>query len=98
MSYVFVLLGLIVTLGAALVLLGRIDATPRTGRPAPQTFPPDGGWTAESVERLKFRVVLRGYRMDEVDSALASMAQELRSRTAELELAAAHEDSGAEET
>lgn len=81
MTAVFVLLGILVVLGAALVLLGRLDSAARDDPTESRTFPPPGGWTPESIGGLRFRVGLRGYRMDEVDAALESLASELRDRT-----------------
>lgn len=81
MSVIFVLLGLLIVAGAALLLVGKLDASPSGDESGGPTVPPTSGWSADAVERLKFRVVLRGYRMDEVDAVLASLAEELRSRS-----------------
>jgi DivIVA domain-containing protein len=41
--------------------------------------------TGQDVDRLRFSVGLRGYRMDEVDHVLDRVSAELRSRQAELD-------------
>lgn len=81
-TWVFVVLAVIVILGALLILAGRADA----GMSDPDSAVPptlgDGPIDARAVETLRFRVGLRGYRMDDVDAAMAAMAAELRRRDA----------------
>jgi DivIVA domain-containing protein len=68
-----------VVFGAALALTGRWSVgTSGTDRPAPPVLPVVGDWSAEALETTKFRVGLRGYRMEDVDAALASLARQLR--------------------
>ncbi len=43
-------------------------------------LPSTGPLRAEHLERLRFPVVLRGYRMDEVDGVLDRLGAELRAR------------------
>ncbi len=82
-TWVFVALAVIVILGAFLVLTGRADGGMAD---SDSTVPPalgDGPLAAADVEGLRFRVGLRGYRMADVDAALAAMAAELRRRDSE---------------
>lgn len=77
---VFVLLAVIVIAGAVLVLAGRWDpgmVPPDRPAAAPLPQPP---WSAADVRGLRFRVGLRGYRMQDVDAALAALAAELDRR------------------
>lgn len=77
--WVFVALAVLVILGAALVLTGRASASSMDTDAAPAPLP-SGEWTASDIEGLQFRVGLRGYRMEDVDAALAALAADLRSR------------------
>lgn len=77
---VFVALAALVVLGAVMVLTGRWDpGLTRDDRPGPPALPP-GRWTPADVEGLRFRVGLRGYRMEDVDAALAAIAEDLQQR------------------
>lgn len=77
--WVFAALAVLVILGAALVLTGRVSAGSGDGPDATPSLP-SGPWTAPDVEGLRFRVGLRGYRMSDVDAALAALAADLRTR------------------
>ncbi len=71
---VFVAFAILVVLGAALVLVGRVDpGVTASGRAGPPALP-DAPLTARDVSALRFRVGLRGYRMQDVDAALAAIA------------------------
>ena len=75
---VFLVVGILVIVGAALVFTGRWSAgMTGTDRPPAPPHPATGAWTAQSLRQTKFRVALRGYRMQDVDAALASLAQQL---------------------
>lgn len=77
----FVALAALIVLGAAMVLTGRWDpGLAGDERPGPPQLPP-GPWEAAAVESLRFRVGLRGYRMEDVDAALAAIAADLRARS-----------------
>lgn len=79
---VYLALAALVILGTAMVLIGRWDAgMTASDRPAAEPLP-DGAWGASDVENLRFRVGLRGYRMEDVDAALRALAAELRRRDA----------------
>lgn len=81
-TVVFVLLAALVVLGTVLVLSGRADPGVRSAdRPEPTPLP-QGPVTAADVRGLRFRVGLRGYRMEDVDAALAAMAADLERRDA----------------
>ena len=47
-------------------------------------LPADGPVGADDLERVRFGMALRGYRMDEVDALLDRLAAELRDRDARL--------------
>jgi DivIVA domain-containing protein len=80
----FVLLSLAVIAGIALVAAGRGDAllAARPDRP-PLELPPRP-LTGSDLAELRFAVGLRGYRMDEVDTVLDRVADELTARNAEI--------------
>lgn len=79
---VYLAFAALVILGAVMILTGRWDpGIAATDRPAAEPLP-EGSWQAEDVEALRFRVGLRGYRMEDVDAALAAVAAELRRRDA----------------
>jgi DivIVA domain-containing protein len=65
---------------AAGVVTGGLAAPEhdRAGAPLPA-----GRLGAADVERVRFSTGLRGYRMDEVDAALARLREELAARDAE---------------
>ena len=80
MSWVFVLVGLVLLVALGLVVSGRLPAAPQpTAEPRTATLPSEP--TADDLDALRFPVVFRGYRMQEVDDALAV----LRARIAFLE-------------
>lgn len=77
-----VLLGVLAVLCvAALVALGRGDRLADPGRDrSPLTELPEGDVRPEDVRWLRFSVVFRGYRMDEVDAVLDRLAEEIARR------------------
>ncbi|HQR79049.1 MAG TPA: cell division protein DivIVA [Actinomycetota bacterium] len=82
MSWVFALLALGLVVAFGLVLAGRLPAVPQpTAQRYAQRLPERP--SAADVDLLRLPVVLRGYRMDDTDAALAV----LRDRIAELEAA-----------
>lgn len=75
------LLLVLAVLGAvAVVAAGWGDGlAPSARRPGPRSeLPPDP--RADDLDRLRFAVGLRGYRMDEVDEVLDRLREELRIR------------------
>jgi DivIVA domain-containing protein len=87
LEYVFVL----IVVGGLLFLLvsfvfGRGEAlTPVPPDSVPVELPEQRPATAADIERLRLPVVLRGYRMHEVDWVLDRLAGELDSRDSEIE-------------
>ena len=80
MAWVFALIGIALVAALGLVLAGRLPAVPQpTAEPRIPVLPEHP--TAADVDQLRLPVVFRGYRMEEVDAALAT----LRNRIAELE-------------
>lgn len=79
MIVVFILVGVLVLLGAALLWSGRwpVADSGLQRDPAP-TYPAPGSWSATAVTDARFRVGLRGYRMEDVDAMLTSLATQLR--------------------
>jgi DivIVA domain-containing protein len=78
---VLLLLLVLAVLGAvAVVAAGWGDGlAPSTRRPGPRAeLPPDP--RADDLDRVRFAVGLRGYRMDEVDEVLDRLREELRIR------------------
>jgi DivIVA domain-containing protein len=69
----------------AAVATGRVRGgldEPARGRP--DRAMPDGPLSGRDVERVRFNLALRGYRMDEVDDALDRVQQELDARDARI--------------
>lgn len=82
MPWVFLLLVVVLLTAFALVLAGRLPAVPQPTRDRFSSgLPPRP--TASDIDQLRLPVVFRGYRMSDVDAALAV----LRNRVAELESA-----------
>lgn len=80
MSWVFILLGVVLIVALALALSGRLPAVPQPTSDRFITELPDPP-SVEDIDQVRFGVVFRGYRMQDVDSVLAV----LRDRVAELE-------------
>ncbi|MCH9816670.1 MAG: DivIVA domain-containing protein [Actinomycetia bacterium] len=75
---VFLVIGILVVTGAALAYTGKWSVGMNgTDRPPAPTHPKSGQWTGEALRKTKFRVALRGYRMQDVDAVLASLATQL---------------------
>jgi DivIVA domain-containing protein len=88
-----VILAVAVLAGVALVAVGRGDPM---AAPDPTPSPLEAGrqLRADDIERVRFRVALRGYRMDEVDLVLeraAAALRELEARPAQPEALAARQ-------
>ncbi|MFN8126600.1 MAG: DivIVA domain-containing protein [Candidatus Nanopelagicales bacterium] len=80
MTVVFVVFAVIVIVGAAFVLTGRWDPGIRDARADSAPPLPQPPIHAADIRSLRFRVGLRGYRMQDVDAALAALADELDRR------------------
>jgi DivIVA domain-containing protein len=77
MTAVFVALAVLVLVGLAFVLADRLDPGVAPARRQERPALPPGPWTAADVAGLRFRVGLRGYRMEDVDAMLAALAEQL---------------------
>ena len=86
MTLVVLLVALAVVGVTAAVVAGGLGAgmPAPVGGPPPAALPP-GRLRAADVDPLRFRLVLRGYRMDEVDAVLARLREELALREAEVD-------------
>ena len=71
-----ILLAAAVLLAVGLVAAGRLDVMARAVPDAPPGLPA-GPVTPEGLRAVRFPVVLRGYRMADVDAALDRAAAEL---------------------
>jgi DivIVA domain-containing protein len=75
---VVVLAGVIVLLGFALMLSLNDDGLPDEVVDHGDLGMPDRQLSADDVAGLRFRTGFRGYRMEDVDAALARLAQSMR--------------------
>ncbi|MDP3972162.1 MAG: DivIVA domain-containing protein [Candidatus Nanopelagicales bacterium] len=82
MSVVFLLVGMVVVVSAALVAAGRMGELPPIPLDRAGVGLPSGGVSPDDIRRLRFPVGLRGYRMLDVDRALARLQAELADRDA----------------
>lgn len=81
MTVFWVLLGIAVLCGVAVVASGRGDGLAPADPDRPDVgLPEDRPAVREDVDRLRFSVGLRGYRMDEVDDVLDRLAGDLALR------------------
>jgi DivIVA domain-containing protein len=80
MAWLFALLALGIVVAFGLVIAGRLPAVPQPTIHRYLVRLPEHPSPAD-VDQLRFPVAVRGYRMDDVDTALAA----LRNRIAELE-------------
>lgn len=79
----FILVALLLVVGMAAVITGRLTPDPMADSVAstPDHGLPPGDFRAEDVDAVRFDTALRGYRMDQVDDVV----DRLRMRIAELE-------------
>ena len=77
----WVLLAIVVVAGIAVVAAGRGTGLEpaATDRPGPW-LPADRSMRPEDLDAVRFSVVVRGYRMDEVDAVLDRLRAELADR------------------
>lgn len=95
---VMVLVAAVVFLLAS-VVFGRGEELPALPPGASPTRLPSSGITAEDVRGVRFQLVLRGYKMSEVDWVLRRVGgelDELRGEVAELRARLALADAGSE--
>lgn len=81
---VMILVAAVVFLLAS-VVFGRGEELPALPPGASPTRLPSSGVTAEDVRNVRFQLVLRGYKMSEVDWVLRRLAGELEDLRAELD-------------
>jgi len=83
-TLLFALIAVVVIAVAAVAASGKLGqlADPIRDRPRPPH--PQPPLAAASVSDMRFGTVLRGYRMDDVDQALAALTETLRIREAQL--------------
>lgn len=75
-----------ILIGIAVAIANADAGMPDVQRDLPDVgLPADRTMTAEDVEALKFSMAPRGYRMKEVDEAIARLRDELVARDAEIE-------------
>ena len=89
-----ILLAVAVLLAVGLAAAGRIDGMSRAEPDAPPGLPP-GPVTPEALRAAALPVVLRGYRMADVDEVLERAAAELEAARAESRSAPADETADA---
>ena len=95
----FVLLGILVLGGIAVVAAGQGDGLePALTDRAPLTLPEERLVGRPDVDGLKFSVGLRGYRMDEVDDVLDRLAVDIEQRDLEIAVLRAQAGSHAPRT
>ncbi len=83
MTLVLLLVALVVAGVVAAVAVGRVPGgleEPTTSRPSRAL--PDGPLAADDLDRVRFSLGLRGYRMDEVDALLDRVRDEVAARDA----------------
>lgn len=90
MGLLFLLVGVAVIGGAAMLIAGRWrDGLPEV-RPEGEAAAavgsevPVGSLTVADIEAVRIEQAPRGYRMDEVDELVGRLAQEIESRDAEI--------------
>lgn len=83
MTWLFAVIALLLIAALGLVLAGKLPAVPQPTSGEYATGLPEHP-TLSDIDGLRLPVVLRGYRMEEVDAALTT----LRHRIAELEATA----------
>jgi DivIVA domain-containing protein len=82
-TLVLLLVALVVAGVVAAVAVGRVPGgleEPTTSRPSRAL--PDGPLAADDLDRVRFSLGLRGYRMDEVDALLDRVRDEVAARDA----------------
>lgn len=84
MTFVFVILGIVLLAAIGMMAAGRLGQLddPTRDRPPSPLLPPDP--TPTAVQDVRFTIAARGYRMDEVDSTLRTLATALANRDEQL--------------
>lgn len=83
MMWLFAILIVLAMGGVALVASGRTGALPEEYDDRPDVRVPTGPLQAADLRRVRFSLAFRGYRMSEVDTLLARLAEQLEGRVEE---------------
>lgn len=85
MPVVFTLCGIAVVALVALVAVGRLGGLPDAAPQRAALQLPEGMLRGSDVDRVRFGVGLRGYRMDQVDAVLDRVSANLDERDAHIQ-------------
>lgn len=77
MMWLFAVLVVLAMGGVAIVASGRTGALPEEYDDRPDVRVPAGRLGGEDLRRVRFSLAVRGYRMSEVDTLLARLADQL---------------------
>lgn len=77
MMWLFAILIVLAMGGVALVASGRTGALPEEFDDRPDVRVPVGRLQAADLRKVRFSLAFRGYRMSEVDTLLARLAEQL---------------------
>jgi len=77
MMWVFAIMVVLAMGGVALVASGRTGALPEEYDDRPDVRVPAGRLVGDDLRQVRFSLGLRGYRMSEVDTLLARLADQL---------------------
>ena len=80
MMWLFAILIVLAMGGVALVASGRTGALPEEYDDRPDVCVPTGPLHGSDLRRVRFSLAFRGYRMSEVDTLLARLADQLDAR------------------
>ena len=81
MMWLFAILVVLAMGGVALVASGRTGALPEEYDDRPDVQVPAGRLVGADLRRVRFSLAFRGYRMSEVDTLLARLADQLDDRS-----------------
>ncbi|WP_310529319.1 DivIVA domain-containing protein [Nocardioides sp.] len=91
--WLFAVLVVLAMGGVALVASGRTGALPEEYDDRPDVRVPVGRLHGSDLRRVRFSLAVRGYRMSEVDTLLARLADQLDTPTDQTPAETAHETS-----
>lgn len=83
MMWLFAVLIVLTMGGVALVASGRTGALPEEYDDRPDALVPAGPLQGSDLRKVRFSLAFRGYRMSEVDTLLARLADQLEESRAE---------------
>jgi DivIVA domain-containing protein len=89
MGLLFIIVGVAVIAGVALLISGRWreglpEVAPDAARPAPAIPEEVGAVTVADIEQVRFEQSVRGYRMQDVDEVIDRLAREIEARDEEI--------------